>query len=676
MSLAAFLAGLATAGSVLLPGTLLTAQDVSCAGGGILYLEWPERGPSASQGRPLARSLGTEYGVDINSRIEIKVDTLCLLAFLDGRPGAPTGGRASPELRARFQSLSAAVSAIPLAIQQLTSTYASYAPQRATPDEGFRERLKASSNTIGRILSTLSTTIQARLEEAGVPESTATIAAKDEMIAALAGAEQRGYDWEAIRRLLHREIQLADSALRELHASDRYAVELRAHLLTAEGQSPVPLAGHNDEAPCAATRIEPFELELSGQQAALYQEAEALEKQIGAVRSVGNVVVTAVLRDLDRVRPALESLSMRAEKATAPVAAAAGALLRWRNPEELRGWVQGLGNELTGDPNGAALRAALDSLGAVAHDVSVNLEALRSFAVLRKKIEGGNARDAMATILAGVAPVLRLSGGASASALSVLLPDTWMHGAGLAERVLVLAEGLGPRLRERVRNDREGPVADLRTAGAALTQAADSLQDVSRDAVALVARVLGLPPALVAADLPEPAGLRRRAIGTDLATDIRLTDICAARRENDEVRVEYRFFAGERQIASRTDRFRLRLFGWRSRVSAGLAFAVRENTETWRPGAAVSWIFTRAGWPKGNSRGLGDPSGLGRIGLGLTTVNLHFESAESIELGIGPSLSLLGDRVIVGGGWNLQAHGDHLYALLSVRLLDVARDTH
>jgi hypothetical protein len=194
--------------------------------------------------------------------------------------------------------------------------------------------------------------------------------------------------------------------------------------------------------------------------------------------------------------------------------------------------------------------------------------------------------------------------------------------------------------------------------------------------MALVGRVLGLPPALLATDLPEPAGLRRRAIETDLATDIRLTDICAARRENDEVRVEYRFFAGERQIANRTDRFHLRLFGWRSRVSAGLAFAVRENTDTWRPGAAVSWIFTRAGWPKGDNRGLGNRSGLGRIGLGLTTVNLHFESAESIELGIGPSLSLLGDRVIVGGGWNLQAHGDHLYALLSVRLLDVTRGTH
>jgi hypothetical protein len=281
----------------------------------------------------------------------------------------------------------------------------------------------------------------------------------------------------------------------------------------------------------------------------------------------------------------------------------------------------------------------------------------------------------MVTILAVVSPVLQLREG-RASALSVLLPDTWKHGAGLAERTLALAGELRPQLRERVLADRKSPVADLRAARAALAQAADSLQDVSRDAIALIGRVMGLPPALLATDLPDPAGLKRRTIGADLDTDIRLTDICAARRENDEVRVEYRFFAGEQQIATRTDRFRLRLFGWRSRVSAGLAFAVRENTDTWRPGAAVSWIFTRAGWPKGDSRGLGNPNGIGRIGVGLTTVNLHFESAESIELGIGPSLSFLSDRVIVGGGWNLQARGDHLYGLLSVRLLDVTRGTH
>jgi len=87
----------------------------------------------------------------------------------------------------------------------------------------------------------------------------------------------------------------------------------------------------------------------------------------------------------------------------------------------------------------------------------------------------------------------------------------------------------------------------------------------------------------------------------------------------------------------------------------------------------VSWIFTHRGWPRGPNRGLGDPAGLGQIGIGLTAMNLHFESDEAIELGVGPSLSFLGDRLIVGGGWNLQAHGDHLYALLSIRLLDIAR---
>ncbi len=662
-------------GSVLIPPGVLAVQNPICPSGGIQYQEWPERGPAVKGGRPLAGSLGTDYGVDINSRIEIKVDTLCLQTFLDTRSGSRSRSRASVTLRARLGSLSEIVRSIPLAIHQLENTFAVYQDTSGRSDSLFRERLRTSSTTIRRTLVGLRGAIQSRLEETGLSKTTAEVTAGDEVAAAFAGPEKMGYDWEVIGRLLDREIQLAQSTLEVEHAAQPYAVELRAHLVTAKGQFPIPVAGYNDEAPCLPTRIEPIQLELSSEQAAVYQEAESLEKQLGVVRGIGDVVVTSVLRDIDRIRPALESLVTRAERATVPAAAAARSLLRWKDPEALRRWVQGLGNELGQDPKGAALRTTLDSLSTVAQGVDAGLNALRSLGALRQDLEGATARNAMVTILANVSPVLMLKEG-SAAALTVLLPDTWNDHAGLAARALTLAGELRPQLRERVRNDARGPVADIRAARTALTEAARSLQDVSRDAIELVGRVLGLPPALVAADLPEPVGLKRRTVGGGLETNIRLTDICTTRQENDEVRVEYRFFAGEQLIASRSDRFHLRLYGWRSRVSAGLAFALRKNTETWRPGAAVSWIFTRSGWPTGDNLGMGDPTGLRRVGFGLTTVNLHFESDESIELGIGPSLSFLNDRIIIGGGWNLQAHGDHLYALLSVRLLDVDRNSH
>ena len=50
------------------------AQQPDCVTG-FRYVEWPERGPLVQSGRPLPPVRGAEYGVDINSRIQITVDT-------------------------------------------------------------------------------------------------------------------------------------------------------------------------------------------------------------------------------------------------------------------------------------------------------------------------------------------------------------------------------------------------------------------------------------------------------------------------------------------------------------------------------------------------------------------------------------------------------------------------
>jgi hypothetical protein len=199
------------------------------------------------------------------------------------------------------------------------------------------------------------------------------------------------------------------------------------------------------------------------------------------------------------------------------------------------------------------------------------------------------------------------------------------------------------------------------------------LQDAAPRAVAVLGRLAGLPVAAAAADLPEPSGQRRPGVATEIGTEIALRTIQSPRYEHDQVVVDYRFFRQNQPAAGAwSDHLRLEVYGWRSRVLAGLAFAVREHTRVWQPGAAVSWIITHRNWPGSGEGGTGDPAGLGRFGAGLTTINLRFEGESGIQLGVGPTLSLLGERLLLGCGWNLQAEEDQFYGFFSLRLFTVS----
>jgi hypothetical protein len=674
-----FLRAALTAASVAGFGASLEAQEPDCAG--FRYVEWPERGPGADSGRKLPPMNGAEYGVDINSRIHITADTACLLKLL-GQSGGQIAGAGAGALRGRIEALTRMVGAIPKAAEQLEQTFKAYARRGIDPDSVFRpafiSQAHASSRAIMAILGPLQEAIRSRFEASGMASDEAASQASQEIDPVLAGAAvaqketKIPYDWDAAQSLIDREIRLARADLDKLHGSTAYQLEVRAHLLTGKGQYPVALSGYNDEAQCAETRVDPFEFAVSPAQAALYQQAESLEHQIGTTKSLGDVVFKSVLADFERVRPTFESLWTRASQAAAPVAAAGKALLRWSKGDALDVWITGVGDALSRDAEGKAVKASLDTLAAEITSLNTDLEALRAFASFKDELAGASALTAMQSIL-GRFDQLRQITKDGAAPLRALQPATWSRRVELTSRSIKQVRALPPGLRDRIRNDPKGPVRDIELLADAVTQVRDSLKGISQEALDLVARLVGLPPALIAKDLPEPAGLRRRALGAGLDTDVQLTRICAKRQENDVVQIEYRFFAGDRPISGWSDRFRLRVFGWRSRVAAGLAFAIRVHTDTWRPGASVSWVFTHSRWPKDASRGLGSSLGLTQFGIGLTAVNLHFESDEAIELGLGPSLSILGDRIIAGIGWNLQAHDDHLYGLISVRLLDLAR---
>jgi hypothetical protein len=234
-------------------------------------------------------------------------------------------------------------------------------------------------------------------------------------------------------------------------------------------------------------------------------------------------------------------------------------------------------------------------------------------------------------------------------------------------------EGLPKATAAQLERDTEGPVTDLRALMGTLEAVVTELQEAAPQAIAVLGQLAGLPIARTGANLPEPTGQRRLSIGSEIGTEIVLRTIQATRDEQDEVLVGYRFFRRDQPVAGAwEDRLRLQAYGWRSRVVAGMAFAVREHTRAWQPGAAVSWIVTRRSWPRLDETGTGDPAGLGRIGLGFSTINLRFEGESGIQLGVGPTLSLLGERLLLGAGWNLQAEEDQLFGFFLLRLFTVS----
>ena len=134
------------------------------------------------------------------------------------------------------------------------------------------------------------------------------------------------------------------------------------------------------------------------------------------------------------------------------------------------------------------------------------------------------------------------------------------------------------------------------------------------------------------------------------------------------VRVSYAFYAGDTKLPdSWHDDFRLRAFGLLSRSVAGLAFTRQVGTRPWSPTASISWVASYRRWPKEPGKSsLG--SSMRAFGLGFSTMSLNFQNGQRVQIGLGPTVALLDDRILVGYGNNLQADDDPWFWFFSLRL--------
>jgi hypothetical protein len=646
---------------------------------GVRYVEFPAGGRAETTGRALKANDGRIVAVDVDSRIEIHFDTLCLRRYLDAGRAALSSDEKAIRLIARLDSLRAAVAGIPGAILALKETFAAFTALGAgeATSQKFEQQLRASSGKLLRIVKPLRLAIQARLSEGGL-DTDAARAATAELMRPLYTGPPEGYDWAVLSELLNREIIATDAEVAAHLGKGSYALEVRAYLLDRNGHGiPLALPGHNREEEGALIPFQRFQFALSEDQEVLYERADSLAMTIDSVRSLGEGLATQLRDDFASVQERLEPLLARAAEAAKPIESQAVALTRWANPDVAKAWLQSIVSTLDKDEAGPAARAAWDDLVVALSETRADLEALQQFGALSDELHGATADKAMDAILRRANALRHLTAagetsGSDAILLRSLNAEIWRDRIKRVDSFLRAVQTLKQPLRQQILNDPKGPVAEVRELIVALQSAATTLQGITQEGLNVIANALGLPRTLLATSLPEPKGQLRLGLTAPLDTRIQLQGIREARHENDIVSIEYRFFDGDKPLPrSWKDTFRLRVFGWRSRVVAGLAFAVQEHHDLWRPGAAVSWHFSHRGWPSGSEAGTGDPAGLGQVSFGLTTINLHFDNAQAVELGIGPSIGLFDNRLIAGGGWNLQVSQDHLYGFISLRLLNI-----
>jgi hypothetical protein len=169
--------------------------------------------------------------------------------------------------------------------------------------------------------------------------------------------------------------------------------------------------------------------------------------------------------------------------------------------------------------------------------------------------------------------------------------------------------------------------------------------------------------------LPVPEGQKRIEVEQNASTSFNLQTIAGARSPGDNVRLAYAFYQGDQSVASTawTDVFDLRVYGWQDKAIASLALIRRLSEDKFKPTAAMSWLLTSKPWPRSaddTKRRLAILSG-----IGLTTMALDFDSSETVEVGIAPTISFFNDALLLGYGWNLQTKKDRTYAFFSFRLL-------
>lgn len=663
--------------AALLPLTLPLAPTAAENGdtpwNAVGYVEYATHGPHAA-GRALATDGRARFGVDVDSRIAINVDSNKLSTALRARvPADSTTDARAAALNARLQSLAEAARGIKdaLAGLQLLAEMCK-APNCGDP-AAFRTALRRSAGQRLQILEALQNAQTQRLTAQGLSEEEAkrvSDKAMDAVLLSPAANKNFGYDWQALEALFRQEIDFTEQALAAAAPDLGVVIQIRAHLLrSSTNPLALPLPGYNDEETGAEHPFERLRFYLSDNEKTLYDRYREMAKETKATRDLAQALLASLRQEFDRLREQLSAVTAELRAGLTAAEEWLQALAGWAQAERRKTWLAGIKTELRQSAQGKAVAANLDVVENDFAALKDDIDALKRYANLRARLSGATAVEVMDAITA--IPRLTDTSDLDANpALRVLRGEMWSERAAHARALLAAVDRLTGTARERL--VREGPIADLRAALAAFDTLSEAVKQTPARLRHWIADVLMLKNgASTAAALPEPRGQRSLPIrpGTVLGTELDLLTTPMPLQERDTVRVEYRFLRGETPIAvGWRDDFVLSAYGWRSEVLASLAFAKPSGSATWQPAPAVSWVLSYRRWPKPGERGITGNEIRWFSGVGISALTLNQAANQDVEVGLAATLSFFNDRLLAGYGANLQAEHDRAFAFISLRL--------
>jgi len=681
-------AGLTIAAVLLLAASLPVAASSSGAGA-VRYRERGEGGPARDGGRTL-RTEGRLYaGIDINNTVDIEIDGPRLqAAIVEILPQEDL----SPELKSVLEQLTILVRAadrIEPALQETEATFQAYFEAElarrsegsealvAAKDQAFQKQAAVMGTEIRALIETLGEAATRRFQEQGVPA--AAKKAEEVTDRVLSGpALFFGYDWDALHAAYAAEIHYVEGKLGANAENIGLMIRIVGHRVARNGATvAIHLPGYNEVEIGPVEHYRKVRFEVPPEQAELLAKYEELAQKTEEAASFGEAFVAMLRADFEVRRPEVEALLESARGAADDVVSSAEGLKKWADPTTRAAWVATVRADLEQTDQGKKVLEAWESVETVIQESRDDLAALREYANLSARIRGADAEKAMSRILEllrGFSAVAQ--GSTSSPGFRALVPETWGARFDRLRAFLEAVEQLAAPLKARLEAE-DGPFGDLERLRESIENAVAELETVSSSAREWFLGLFRAPPILEAADFPEPKGQKALKLGTeDPSTSFDLRTIKEGRAPDDEIWLKYEFLRGEEEIgnATWTDKFRIRVFGWQDRYVAGLAFTKQHSTDTWEPTATLSWLLFRRGWPKAEDdlglRGLGGFDGFS--GFGLSTMPLDYDEGQSVEVGIGPAVSFINHRILLGYGWNLQVETNRELVFFSIRIFQSA----
>jgi len=633
----------------------LVAQGDADARRAVTFVEIRETGAR----KPFAGPRGP-YGIDINSTARIEIDRLVLSSALDG------DGATAAEidaLRASISQLEQArllVERLPAAYQEAVKAYGSIAT--GGDSRVVNARISTAVAIRDGALTALENAVAARLAREGVGRDAAARRAQDLVFEARQVSAQTGWNWDSWGRLVQSELEALGSAIRRYDSAHRLSVMVSARRVGRRGEAWLAIPGYNSVEEGTIRAVEKVAVAASEKELALYQRFDSLLTTFAersAVERGLRASLAPVLGDVGVLRDALRA----GETVATEAIAAARSIEEWRRTS-LDRWLNDILAAITDESTRQSLRDVIASLDL--GGLTGPAKALSVLATTAQTLPTSRPPEALATIIGVVRTLDQLD------AMRAVSADYWQSQVRLLARADSQFAALAALRAQRadIATLLDRPDSPLKVVAASH----DKLKGKAEQFVAALAPVRALLERLTL-DAPSLVGdIGSVAPGTlpvSLGVDARVPQIDLRRireglERGDRIDVTVQFFRGAAPVSRAIEeQFFVESYGLNADVIASLAWISREGDGAFTPSANLSWLARNRRWPAAGKPRIGQPD---LLSYGVSTMTLDFDPDESVELGLAATLGLFGDRVLLGGGLNLQVKASRHFGFFAVRL--------